>query len=199
MEANGRGPSISGSTGVPLCCSASRATRRSRCTLPSSSPGRTTTCSLTSSTIRATPASVAWRTMRSIFLPFGKHCRRVSRTGRRAGGIRRGGGRNLHVALLAADAARCRIAKRAPRGIHRVQGVALAQAQHAHQVAEVIAGQGDPRLPRVPPRQEELLQVPISWFVRAFTAACRTMSKSRSYGGGLLFVMFCWTRTSRRR
>jgi len=80
---------------------------------------------------------------------------------RRAGGNRRENGRNLHVALLPPHGrdAHC---KTRTAGIHRVEGVTLAQAQHTDQVAEVTAAQGDPRLPPVPPRQEELLQVPIS-------------------------------------
>ena len=67
MEANGRGPSISGGTGVPLCCSASRATSRSRAHPAVVLPAARYDVWLTRRTIRATPGSVAWRTMQIDF------------------------------------------------------------------------------------------------------------------------------------
>lgn len=69
---------LDGRKGLPLCWSASRATFSRRLILPVASDGLATERSLSRRTIRDTPASVAWRIIRSIFRPFGKHWRSVS-------------------------------------------------------------------------------------------------------------------------
>ena len=109
--------------------------------------------------IRATPASVAWRTMRSIFRPFGKHCSRVIRRARRgaSGAAAAGASSTSHSAR---PTRRIRIAK--PRAARRPPRPARPRPSFAARAR----GSGSPArrgrcgFAAVPAREKKLLICP---------------------------------------